>query len=329
MRYASFPPVEMLWESVEPLSALRDRFGFDSEAVAHDWLALVLREGWSFELFAVSRMVLSGTNALAWMSTSHGLLVAKWTADRSSIGRRNQIGEVLRVIRRRGLPVSAPIPALNGTSQFVHEQMSVSVQYAFEGSILDCTSNVQVREAGKVLAELHEALGDRDSMPEADLLPASTLGVHESVAGWLAHAPPWLPSPGLRRLRRMLSDESPVRLPRQIVHGDYRSTNVLWSSSRISTVLDFDDMRVAHRVDEVARSCVLLGTGFREWHPVSQSVREEFVGGYQSAARLTDDEKRLLPLLTLQNALAAIPGADSSDWMDAAVCQSSQQWESL
>lgn len=53
----------------------------------------------------------------------------------------------------------------------------------------------------------------------------------------------------------------------------FRSSNVLCAGPKIAAVIDFEEARLDHCIDEVARSAVMLGTRFRNWGPVSADVR--------------------------------------------------------
>lgn len=108
----------------------------------------------------------------------------------------------------------------------------------------------------------------------------------------------------------------------QLLHGDYRSTNLLWSDDAVSGVIDVDDMRVDHRVDEIARSAVLLGTGFRDWNPVTPAQRAEFLMGCLAVAELSRPERAWLDAAVLWCSIVVIPrGERGSAWVSAALAE--------
>jgi homoserine kinase type II len=80
----------------------------------------------------------------------------------------------------------------------------------------------------------------------------------------------------------------------QLVHNDFRSANLLHDGTRISAVLDFEEVTYDTRVADLARATVLLGTRYRNWGPTSQEVREAFVAAYHDEAPLTSKEQNEL-----------------------------------
>jgi homoserine kinase type II len=104
------------------------------------------------------------------------------------------------------------------------------------------------------------------------------------------------------------------------VQGDYRAANILCVGTAVVGVLDFEELRLDHRIVELARSAVMLGTLFRNWGPVSASVRQQFLDGYQTVQALTDAELRWWPVLVLWYSLALVPpGDDPTGWGRAAI----------
>ena len=57
-----------------------------------------------------------------------------------------------------------------------------------------------------------------------------------------------------------------TRCRQQLVHGvgGVRSSNVLCACSEIAALIDFEEARIDHCIDEATRSAVLLGTRFRD-----------------------------------------------------------------
>lgn len=130
--------------------------------------------------------------------------------------------------------------------------------------------------------------------------------------------PTYLPA-AIGTLRDVLPDRGSDQ-PVQLLHGDLRSTNILWSKGQVAAVLDFDEARMGHRVEEVARSAVLLGTKFTEWDAVTPAVRDEFLRAYASTHPLSECDLRWVRALVLWYSLVMVPAADSSSsWVRAAV----------
>lgn len=152
------------------------------------------------------------------------------------------------------------------------------------------------------------------------LPPRPTLWRRRSTAGSIPA--PTVPAAAQDALRRLVADADPDPLPTQLVHGDYRSANILVAGPGIAAVIDFEEARFDHRIDELARSAVMLGTRFRDWGPVSPEVRTAFLDGYQSERRMTAVEATWWDALVLWYSLVLTPaGEDPTGWGQAALDQ--------
>lgn len=244
------PPVSMLWESVDPAQALRQRFGFESPVAASDWLSGVLDRHWGLALGSCERLVLSSANALAWITVGERRMLAKWSMSTESFPRLAAVARLTGWLDERGVPVSAPQPAKDGRLQLELDGFSLALQHLVPGELLDIADAAQVQAAGEMLARLHTELA---AYP--DTIPGAP------------------PQPGT-----------------QLVGNDFRSANILWADGRISAVLDLEEARYARRVDDLARAAVLLGTRYHHWTPTPPAVREAFVAAYQAPHPLTAGE---------------------------------------
>jgi homoserine kinase type II len=86
-------------------------------------------------------------------------------------------------------------------------------------------------------------------------------------------------------------------LTTQLVHNDYRAANLLWHEGTLRAVLDFEELRPGHRVNDLAWAAVHLGTRFHNWGPVAPTVHATFGAGYASILPLSAAEQQWLPLL--------------------------------
>ncbi|GAA1493451.1 phosphotransferase [Curtobacterium herbarum] len=312
--------IEMLWEQDDPTEVLRNRFGFaDAEAVGA-WVSATVERHWGVRVGTPERVVMSDSNALAWVRNGDERLLLKWSVASDRFERLTFAAELTSWLGTVGLPVSAPVPTRAGAVQVTNDGVSMSVQRVIDGTHLDVGNDDQVRAAGATLARLHDALRSspwHDSRP--GVLSAPT-PLTEQIAGWIASEPPAL-SPEARDVLGRMLDRAPAALPPvQIVHGDYRAANILCAGTAIVGVLDFEELRLDHRIVEIARSAVMLGTLFRDWGPVPAAVREQFLDGYQTVHALTDEELHWWPVLLLWYSWALVPTADDlGGWGQAAV----------
>lgn len=130
------PMLEMLWEAHDARGALEDRFGFpDAGSVGH-WVAATVREHWGIRIGSCERIVISDRNALAWVTTSSGRLVAKWSAAAERFARLSQIARLTHWLAGCGLPVSAPVPSSGGGFQVEAGGVSMCLQRVIQGELL-------------------------------------------------------------------------------------------------------------------------------------------------------------------------------------------------
>ena len=140
------------------------------------------------------------------------------------------------------------------------------------------------------------------------------------IADWLDSRADHLPVAARDTLRTLVASAPPDRLARQLVHFDFRSANILCDRGEITAILDFEEARHEHRLVELARAAVLLGTRYHNWGPVPAEVRAEFLTGYESERPLTPAEAGWWDILLLWQGLAMVPpGDDPTGWGPAAL----------
>lgn len=315
MPVSGLPRLEMLWESRDPGETLRARFGFDGVGDVVAWLTSTLADSWGIQVSSCARITMSDTNALAWVSTSSGPMVAKWGVAPERFPRLAALAALTTWLDEQHLPVSRPVPTADGRVQLQADGVSLGLQREIAGHLLETSSPRQVRAAGVALCRLHDALA---TAPEVHRFPAPPMApgsLRARIGTWLQAAPEHLPPDGRDALRALLDDAPYEALPVQLVHGDFRSANVLCDEDDVVAVIDFEEARFDHRVDEVARSAVLLGTRFHDWGPVSSEVRSQLLDGYQSVRPFTAAESAWWPILVLWASLMMVPAVeDEAGW---------------
>ncbi|MGO1973196.1 MAG: phosphotransferase [Propionibacteriaceae bacterium] len=300
--------LSMLWESEAPDVALQRRFGFQDFATATQWIAGMLEETWGIGVHDCSRIVISSHNAIAFVRSTRGGLVLKWSRAGVLFPRLDFCTRLLGRLARRDVPVVAPIPTIDAQERVVVDGpaagLSVAVLPEVPGDWLDVGDERAVHSAGVSLARLHRALGTEsmDGVPVA-----ARTGLGERVEDWLngvdhTHAPE-----ALRRLEGLLSAAPELDDEAQLLHGDYRAANILTRDSAVVAVLDFDDVEIGARVDDLARAGVYLGTRFHDWQPTPRVTRQTFRKGYESVRPLSSAEDQWLEIATLWYGLGAIP----------------------
>lgn len=313
------PLLEMLWESHDPHVVIQERFGLGDAESAARWVATALDESWGVQVDRCERIVISDHNALAWVTTPSGRLLAKWSVAPERHARLAQVARLTHWLERAGLPVSAPLPSRHGGLQVEIGDVSMCLQRVVRGDLLDVGDADQVRDAGAVLARLHLALATYPDAARVVAPAGPPAPVASRVADWLDGAPDQVPATARAALRQLVDGAPHDRLLTQLVHGDYRSSNVLCAGPEVAAVIDLEDARIDHCVVELARSAVMLGTRFRQWGPVSSEVRATLLAGYESVRPLTPAESGWWDALVLWHAWALVPpGDDPTGWGRAA-----------
>jgi homoserine kinase type II len=314
------PTLEMLWESDDPAGVLLTRFGLTDGRTAGDWVATALSRHWGIEVSDCRRIVMSDHNALAWLTTTSGELVAKWSVAPPRFARLSELAELTVWLGERGAPVSAPILTLDGSAHVESGGALLMLQRLIEGEPLEVTNPDQIRAAGASLARLH---GELARYPHAGRLlqhsptPGSSLPAR--VTSWLDEKPRHVPSPLLTSMRRLLGTAPSEPMPTQLLHGDFRAANILCAGPRVLAIIDFEEAGFDHPIAELARSAVMLGTKFRNWGPVSSGVRAALLAGYESERPLSAVESRWWDILVGWYSLTMVPpDHDPTGWLAAA-----------
>lgn len=326
--------LSMLWETNDPDLALTDRFGFRDRADVRSWLADTLAEVWGIDIGECDRLILSDHNAIAWTTSArHGPLVIKWSMEARLFDRLHATTTVLSRLAEAGTPVASPVPSREGAARVVVAgprcRLSLAVLPEVKGQWLDTNDLAAVEAAGRALADLHGRLGELSYVPpplrqrrgRRDRAVSSAEGadLKDRIGAWLDRGNDRLAQEAAATLRSLIEAAPPFEDAPQLIHRDFRSANILVDDSAIAAILDFDEMTLDHRVLDLARSSVYLGTRFRNWAPTERSAQNALVDGYESVRALSEAEAAWMPVLLLWQSIAAV-GAQggAAGWAEAA-----------
>lgn len=168
-----------------------------------------------------------------------------------------------------------------------------------EGPLFDFGRPMQIAEAGRRLAQLHD-------------VARSFRAVHVPAGGrvWPLE---WCAAPELHlqdvretfgprhidefaRAVRHVLEITPVartaELETQWVHGDYHGLNMIFDGDRLAALLDFDAVHVSSRVTDVARGMFSFGRERRGSTTLRPAVVREFLRNY---GPLTELERDFVP----------------------------------
>jgi homoserine kinase type II len=315
------PLLEMLWEKDDPAEVIAERFGFDDAAAVGEWVAATVAVHWHFEVESVTRVIMSGHNALAWFSAPFGSFVAKWSVLPERFARLSALSQLTAWLGERGLPVSQPVPSVDGRVQVeIDGGTSISLQRQISGQLLDVANRDEVRAAGAALAKLHAALSGYPGTEAVAEMADPPKPLAARIAAWLDSDHSGALSPSAReKLTVLVASAPPERLSAQLVHGDFRASNILCAGHQVAAVLDFEEARFDFPIMELAQSAVMLGTRFRDWGPVAPQVHAWLLEGYESERPLAPAEAGWWRLLVLWFSWVLVPpGQDPTGWGSAA-----------
>ncbi|MFC0625792.1 phosphotransferase enzyme family protein [Kribbella deserti] len=322
--------LSMLWESADPREALRERFSLDDFDDAVAWMSKGLAEAWGINVETCDRIIISDTNAIAWVGTDRGALIAKWSRAQDQFERLEAIADLLKALHDQGMPVAPPLASLSANQLedkrldgrhrlILHSgqtPLSMTVQPQIDGELLDITDEAVVRQAGACLATLHNALADHADPRLADPKPTDDLG--QQIQTWLEREDAGRAPDASARLRDQIASLPPIDRETQFIHRDYRSSNILTAGSEVLAIIDFDGVVTGYCINDLAFAFVYIGTRFRSWAPTPAYVREALLDGYQSVRPLTQLEHKWLQAVVLWYGIGAIPpGDDPAGWAAA------------
>lgn len=307
----------MLWEDTEPQEALRSRFGFDDRDEALGWLSAVLPQVWGVHVETCDRLLLSATNALAWVGTDAGAFVVKIAAHAPDFARLDAVAALVQRLERAGLPVAAPVPTLSGAARAVHEAdrpLSVAVLPRIDGDLLDVDDLEAVQATGELVGRLHEALADIDPAGFGRGRLDWGDDPRIALAAWLERIPHEVAPRARAALADLVGTLPDLDSAHQLVHGDVRGANVLVRDHQVAALLDFDELGTGRPVIELASAAVMLATEFRRWPPAPVAAQEALIAGYERVRPLTAAERGWCTAARLAIGFSQVRPGDPEGW---------------
>jgi len=162
---------------------------------------------------------------------------------------------VRETLRMRGILIPNLRPGLDGATWFAFGDCVVEAEQYVDGGFMD--SLARLRVGMQALGRLHTLMADLDievPPPIANYLPAKD--ALDATLDAVAVVRAWDPTPEEVRYAEVAEALARILpamdLPHQLVHGDYKDTNVLFQGSKLVGVLDFDFMGFRPRIDDLA-----------------------------------------------------------------------------
>jgi len=89
------------------------------------------------------------------------------------------------------------------------------------------------------------------------------------------------------RLRDQISSLPTIDSQQQLIHHDYRASNILTADSEILAVIDFDGVAWDYCINDIANAFVRLGTHFTKLAAHADKCSRRLLEGYRSVRSLT------------------------------------------
>jgi Ser/Thr protein kinase RdoA (MazF antagonist) len=227
-------------------------------------------------------------------------------------------------LAERDFPVTSLMATRDGNSTILQVNNHIYELFRFVTGVRYDGSAASTAETGRRLADFHRHLADfncdwqplNSSFHDSSTVRRhlKTVGTHkvhgaDSTAGRGVHAAGARQSTTKSLLT--LYNESSIRVNRlgfdgwrqQVVHGDWHPGNMLFSEGRLVAVLDFDSIRIAPAVTDLANgmlqfSIIAGRPNPADWPDYFDRERLfQFLSGYREALEL--DKKKLESLVDL------------------------------
>ena len=224
-----------------------------------------------------------------------------------------------------GINCSKIVSTLSGQSWIVFDDRLVEVEHYVESDAgMDSWERIQI--GLPVLGMIHTILRDVEVSAEAKFpvfanyiephqVLNKTLQGTRRVRGWNCSLAEQRLADAAEELADFVSKAERdliMRLPRQLVHGDFWDNNVFFRGGHVALVADFDFMGERTRIDDLALTLYFTCLKFLE-HPLSDDYLQRvssLVTAYDSGLDhpLTSEERAALPLAIIRQPIWSVGG---------------------
>ena len=217
----------------------------------------------------------------------------------------------------RGFTVPTPVRNREGGSFYTAPNGATWVLAPrLSGQAMQPNDPDQAYEAGRALAEIHQAFQQIQPLPNPDF---PDYDINRRILPSLRRALPDDPSKlGLQntresryRLQRFIAlvqslEEPPLPsndIHWHIIHGDFSVSNLLYDGERVVGVLDFEAAHPDYRIREFAETLMRITN---DLGPLFWGTARTFVEGYKEKLRLTRPEIDLLPRFIVERRVVQV-----------------------
>ena len=233
--------------------------------------------------------------------------VLKYTSNLEKLKKHTELSKALQGI---GLLSAVPIPAANGAEYIGDGDMYFYLTRRLPGEPMAAHrfGAGNGRFVGEMLGQLHLALERiEDCVSDADLLA--------TVRDWAlpkAKEALKLSDAFCKAYLTVFSALYPT-LPRQMIHRDPNPGNMIWSAEQWG----FIDFELAERNARIYDPCyaatAVLSETFGEDNEKWLEIYRDIMCGYDSVAKLSDDERQAIPYVILANQFVCVAWFSEQD----------------
>lgn len=268
--------------------------------VTHKKAAQIL-QNWNLEREMITDIYYDGTgnknDSACYVGDEY---VLKYTAN---LGKLKKHIEVSKALEGIGLLSAVPVPATDGAEYIQDAEVYFYLTRRLPGAQMASHSFGlgDGRFVGEILGQLHLALRKiEDCVSEADLL--------STIQNWALPKTKTalnLTDTFCKDYLDTFADLYP-NLPRQIIHRDPNPGNIIRGEGRWGFI-DFDLSERNSRIyDPCYAATAVLSECFVENHEGWTDIYRSIIYGYDSVARLTEEEREAIPYMILANQFVCV-----------------------
>src|SRR5215211_3220981 len=275
--------------------------------------------------------------------TNHSFFIAastgKYVLRRSNMDRKIRKGaDAMRVevrlidhLRERGYPAPQIIPTQEGDRHFTHQGAFYLMTAFIAGDPYEEGNTAHLLAAGEALGRYHRLVRTLSgpSYASAPILEPRAFGALDRAEHLVAS---FLSAEERRHLRnqfasipRALAEGYPA-LNKQVIHGSFSETCLIFAGDALAGVLDYDRARYEAVATDLAiaiRSfCHHSRRDERYWIDLDYSRCRDLLAAYQEVNPLPEEELRALPLILRQHlAIKALKRCNNFLWRNSVAPQ--------
>ena len=294
------------------------------------------------EWFTWDRTPTGYTNHSFFIATSTGKYVLRrsnmdWKIRKGADAMRFEV-RLIDHLRERGYPAPQIIPTREGDRHFTHQGAFYLMTAFIAGDPYEEGNTAHLLAAGEALGRYHRLVRTLSgpSAASAPILEPRAISALDKAEHLVA---PFLSAGERRHLRNQISylrsqfasipralAEGYPELNKQVIHGSFSETCLIFAGDALAGVLDYDRARYEAVATDLAiaiRSfCHHSRRDERFWIDLDYTRCRDLLAAYQEVNPLPEEELRALPLILRQHlAIKALKRCDNFLWRNSVAPQ--------